>query len=324
MSTAATAASPRYYTRFTRAQSALHATLMITFLGLAATGLTPASVRQPCRSLCPRGGRIPGHPVFAQVVRGGINDRIPEPRRRHSASRRRQETVGTLKGPNSLVPNRKDVRDFLAYMKWFLFLGAWPTFLTWYTYWEKVDYWSVFWGMAIIGISGYAMWFAPTFARLVPGSWLNVALLVHGEREALLAVSFIFVNHFSTSTCGRTTSPWTSRFYGLPTEEDFKHQHLEEYQRLEASGALRRCARGCSAGFGEFMVACRRLGGDFHRDCIAHSDDMDAAEGLICDSARLGEANDRSKIPKTHQKRRHKHEDGFDDICLCRWFPCVS
>ena len=49
--------------------------------------------------------------------------------------------------------------------------------------------------MGIIGGSGLVLWFPVFFSRLLPGSWFNIALLVHGE-EALLAVGFIFTVHF--------------------------------------------------------------------------------------------------------------------------------
>ena len=64
-----------------------------------------------------------------------------------------------------------------------------------YTYWEKFDYWAVFWGMGIIGASGLFLWFPVFFSRFLPGWIFNVALLIHGE-EALLAVGFIFTMHF--------------------------------------------------------------------------------------------------------------------------------
>ena len=78
--------------------------------------------------------------------------------------------------------------------KWFFGRGPRPQFDR-YTYWEKFDYWGVFWGMAIIGGSGLMLWFPTFFSRFLPGWLLNVATIVHGE-EALLAVGFIFTIHF--------------------------------------------------------------------------------------------------------------------------------
>ena len=83
------------------------------------------------------------------------------------------------------------------------------------------------------------MWFAPFFARLLPGSFLNVALLIHGE-EALLAVSWIFVIHFFNEHLRPQNFPMDlTIFTGSQTEEEFRERHPEEYQRLEASGKLK-------------------------------------------------------------------------------------
>jgi cytochrome b subunit of formate dehydrogenase len=142
-----------------------------------------------------------------------------------------------LWGPNSLVPNLKDLRDLYAHMKYFLFLGPKPKFDR-YTYWEKLDYWGVFWGMAIIGFSGYAMWFAPAFARIIPGSWLNIALLIHGE-EALLAVSFIFVVHFFNEHLRPHNFPMdVTIFTGTQTAEEFADRHPLEYARVSDNQEL--------------------------------------------------------------------------------------
>ena len=64
-----------------------------------------------------------------------------------------------------------------------------------YTYWEKFDYWAVFWGMFIIGGSGLLLWFPFFFSSFLPGWIFNIATVIHGE-EALLAVGFIFTIHF--------------------------------------------------------------------------------------------------------------------------------
>ena len=97
-------------------------------------------------------------------------------------------------GPNSLVPNLKDGQDIVGMFKWFFGRGPRPQFDR-YTYWEKFDYWGVFWGMFIIGGSGFMLWFPTFFSRVLPGWVFNVAMIVHGE-EALLAVGFIFTIHF--------------------------------------------------------------------------------------------------------------------------------
>ena len=99
-----------------------------------------------------------------------------------------------LWGPGSMVPQPRDLHEMDGHFRWFVGLGPRPRFDR-YSYWEKFDYWAVFWGMGIIGTSGLMLWFPAFFARFVPGWIFNIALVVHGE-EALMAMVFIFTVHF--------------------------------------------------------------------------------------------------------------------------------
>jgi len=99
-----------------------------------------------------------------------------------------------LSGPNTMLPNRKDVRDAVGSFKWFLGRGPRPQYGRW-TYWEKFDYFAVFWGMFVIGSTGMMLWFPEFFTLVVPGWIINVATIIHSD-EALLAVGFIFTVHF--------------------------------------------------------------------------------------------------------------------------------
>ena len=74
----------------------------------------------------------------------------------------------TLFGPDSMVPTLQDWRDFVAHNKWFFGKGPKPQFDRW-TYWEKFDYFAVFWGVAIIGASGLIMWFPDLFHAVPAG-----------------------------------------------------------------------------------------------------------------------------------------------------------
>lgn len=97
-------------------------------------------------------------------------------------------------GPDSLVPNRKDFTDCRDMFRWFFGRGERPRFDRW-TYYEKFDYWAVFWGMMIIGGSGVVLAFPHVAGAYLEGWIFNVAILVHGE-EAFLAVLFLFTIHF--------------------------------------------------------------------------------------------------------------------------------
>ncbi|HUL92977.1 MAG TPA: cytochrome C [Burkholderiales bacterium] len=143
-------------------------------------------------------------------------------------------------GPTSLVPNWKDLWDMLAMFKWFFGKGPRPTFDRW-TYWEKFDYWAVFWGMAIIGGSGLMLAFKEATASVLPGWVFNVATLVHGE-EAILAAVFLFTVHFFNNHFrpDKLPPPDIVMFTGAVALEEYRREHPLEYQRLVESGELAR------------------------------------------------------------------------------------
>ncbi len=141
-------------------------------------------------------------------------------------------------GPNSLMPSWQDFKDFVAMFKWFFGQAPRPVFDRW-TYWEKFDYWAVFWGMAIIGGSGFMLWFPNVTASLLPGWAFNVATLIHGE-EAILAAVFLFTVHFFNNHFrpDKHPPPDIVMFTGTVPLEEFKREHTLEYNRLVASGEL--------------------------------------------------------------------------------------
>ena len=229
---------PRYYQRFSLPQRYLHGFLAVTFLGLAMTGLILRFSTAPWAAFLARavggfGAILFFHLFSAVVMTAAFLIHVANLVYRIVARRE----FSLLWGSSSLVPNLKDIQDFIAQMRWFFWRGPKPKFDR-YAYWDKVDYWAVFWGMGIIGFSGYAMWFAPFFARFIPGSWLNIALLIHGE-EAILAVGFIFTIHFFNTHLRPGNFPMDLViFNGRQSEEELKHRHPEEYKRLVESGEL--------------------------------------------------------------------------------------
>ena len=142
-----------------------------------------------------------------------------------------------LFGPDSMVPTFQDWHDFVAHNKWFFGKGGKPQFGRW-TYWEKFDYFAVFWGVAIIGFSGLIMWFPQFFANYMPGWIINVALIVHSD-EALLAAGFIFTIHFFNTHFRLEKFPMdTVIFSGRISKTEMLHERKRWYDQLLADGRL--------------------------------------------------------------------------------------
>ncbi|HUA98812.1 MAG TPA: hypothetical protein VMA34_10835 [Terracidiphilus sp.] len=231
-------AKERYYMRFTREQRYLHAVLFSTFLGLAGTGLPlrfseSMWARGMARAVGGFGAILFFHKLCAVVLTIAFLLHVREIFSRGVMHRER----GVFWGPTSMVANWKDVKDLFGHMRWFLGLGPKPRFER-YAYWEKFDYWAVFWGMVVIGFSGYAMWFAPFFARFLPGWALNAVLVIHSE-EGLLAILFIFSIHFVNTHLRPDSFPMDMViFTGVESEEEFKEKRPMEYERLKKQGKL--------------------------------------------------------------------------------------
>jgi cytochrome b subunit of formate dehydrogenase len=228
----------RFFQRFTRSQRTLHAVLFTTFLGLAATGL-PLRFSE---SIWARGlaGFVGGfgailfvHKFCALALTVAFLVHVKDLFTRAVA----RHEKGIFWGSTSMVANWKDLKDMVGHMRWMVGLGPKPKFER-YAYWEKFDYWAVFWGMIVIGFSGYAMWFAPFFARFLPGWALNAALVIHSE-EGLLAILFIFSIHFVNTHLRPDSFPMDMViFTGVESEDEFRHKRPLEYQRLLAEGKL--------------------------------------------------------------------------------------
>ncbi len=134
-------------------------------------------------------------------------------------------------GPESMVPWLKDFEDIYRSFNWFLGKGPRPQFDR-FTYWEKFDYWAVFWGVGMIGVSGLFLWFPEFFGRFFPGWVFNVATVIHSD-EALLAAGFIFTIHFFNTHLRPEKFPMDPViFTGRLTLPELQHERPLEYTRL--------------------------------------------------------------------------------------------
>ncbi len=140
-------------------------------------------------------------------------------------------------GPEGMMFNPRDGEEFIGTIKWFVGKGERPRYGRW-TYWEKFDYFAVFWGVGMIGLSGLILWFPEFFTRLLPGAFINVAGIIHSD-EALLATGFIFTIHFFNTHFRPDRFPMDPViFTGRMTLEEFKEDRPREYEQLVAEGRL--------------------------------------------------------------------------------------
>jgi cytochrome b subunit of formate dehydrogenase len=248
------------YVRFTVLNRTLHLTMMLSFIVLALTGLslkfsyTAWAVKL---SHWLGGFETAGlmHRIAAFVMFGTFGTHLVDILRVKRQERWSWREL--VLGPGSMMFTLQDVRDFIATVKWFIGLGPRPRYGRW-TYWEKFDYFAVFWGMFAIGFTGLMLWFPLFFTRFLPGSLLNVATIVHSD-EALLAVGFIFTIHFFNTHLRPEKFPMDSCiFTGQMTLEELKRDKPREYEQMVASGQLEKSLAAPQSA--RFIKVCRVFG----------------------------------------------------------------
>jgi cytochrome b subunit of formate dehydrogenase len=228
------------YQRFTRLNRLLHIVMILCFLSLASTGMTLKFSYTPWAGILSHlfgGFESAGyiHRFAAVIMIALFITHLVD------LYRRKKREFGSwsalLFGPDSMVFNKKDWRDLVGNFKWFLSKGPRPAYSRW-TYWEKFDYFAVFWGMIVIGSTGFMLWFPEFFTRLLPGWLINVATIIHSD-EALLATGFIFTVHFFNTHLRPEKFPMDLViFTGRMTLEEFKEDKPLEYEALVRNGEL--------------------------------------------------------------------------------------
>ena len=167
--------------------------------------------------------------------------------------RKRQDgktLLQVITGPDSIVFNKRDVKEVVQSIRWFFGLGPRPRYGR-YTYWEKFDYFAVFWGVLVIGSTGLMLWMPELFTRILPGWSVNVATIIHSD-EALLAVGFIFTIHFFNTHFRPDKFPIDPViFTGRMTVDELQHDKPDEYARLVAAGELEKHLIGPHPRLGE-------------------------------------------------------------------------
>jgi cytochrome b subunit of formate dehydrogenase len=233
----------RYFVRrFTPAQRYTHLFVIISFLSLALTGMMLKFSGMPWANFIANmlGGvktagvihRIAAVITFGYFIFHAVGLVIYKQKKNVSWRE-------LIFGWNSLMFNRKDLTDFIATIKWFWGRGPHPNYGRW-TYWEKFDYLAVFWGVAVIGLSGLMLWFPEFFTKFIPGSLINVATIIHSD-EALLAVGFIFTVHFFNTHLRPEAFPMdTVIFTGLVPFKEYKKDRPQAVVDLKKSGQLRK------------------------------------------------------------------------------------
>ncbi len=130
--------------------------------------------------------------------------------------------------PGDLLPTWQDVRDAGHMLQYLLFLRNDKPKFGRYNFEQKVTYWFIFFGVLIMGISGFIIWFPVQFTQFLPGGVVPAAKLAHST-ESIVAAIFVLVWHVYHVHLERTN---LSMFTGRVSEEEMRTFHEKEYERL--------------------------------------------------------------------------------------------
>ena len=228
------------FQRFTRLNRVLHILMIVSFISLALSGMTLkfsytgwAVILSHLLGGFESAGYI--HRFFAVVMVSVFVTHIID-----LTKMKKKEYKSWIKlifAPGSMMFNKKDLKDIIGTLKWFVGVGERPEYGRW-TYWEKFDYFAVFWGIFVIGSTGITLWFPELLTRILPGWAINVATIIHSD-EALLATGFIFTVHFFNTHLRPEKFPMDIVIFSgrIPLEE-FKIDRPAEYKELVESGKL--------------------------------------------------------------------------------------
>ncbi len=216
----------RYFQRFTLNQRLQHLTMIVTFIILAITGfpLKYADSEISQAIVEAMGGwemrahihHIAGF-VLAFLVLGLYHVVM------YLVVDRKKKKI---------LPTKKDFKDFWQHMKSLFGKAERPKYDR-FSWKEKFDYWAAFWGMCLMGVSGFIMMY-PDVAEQIFGSygWVEVAWIAHSE-ESLLALLAIAIWHMWNVHFTPKHVPMNKTWItGKLSEKQMKDEHPLEYDEI--------------------------------------------------------------------------------------------
>jgi formate dehydrogenase gamma subunit len=130
----------------------------------------------------------------------------------------------------TMMPGLQDVKDGLQAMGYNMGLVKSPPRMGRYNFGEKVEYWAVIWGTAIMVITGFMLWNPIATTKFLPGQVVPAAKAAHGAEAVLAALSIITWHAYHVHL------KWfnKSMFTGSLTHEQMEEEHALELEQIEA------------------------------------------------------------------------------------------
>jgi cytochrome b subunit of formate dehydrogenase len=137
-----------------------------------------------------------------------------------------------------MLPRYEDVKEAVLNVLYLAGVRAEGPRFDRFSYIEKVEYWALIWGSAVMITTGLMLWFENLTLRFFPLWAVDLLTLIH-YYEAWLATLAILIWHFYFVIFNPDVYPMNwSWITGKISEDMLRREHPCEYERLLESGQL--------------------------------------------------------------------------------------
>jgi formate dehydrogenase gamma subunit len=213
------------FRRWTASQRTEHWLMMITFTGLAITGLPQKwATAGWAESMIGAMGGIETVRVLHRIFATGL---MAVSIVHIISTAYRMYVLGRYP---SMLPRFRDVIDMFQKFAYNLGMRDKPPKMPRFNYEEKFEYWALVWGTLVMIITGFMLWNPIATTHFLPGEVIPAAKAAHGN-EAFLAVAAIIIWHMYNVHIRHFNR---SMFTGWIDRRTMEEEHALELEDLEA------------------------------------------------------------------------------------------
>lgn len=140
--------------------------------------------------------------------------------------------VFTRRSLLSMLLSRKDFRDAIDNLRYYVGYAESPPRFGRFDYRQKFEYWGLIFGALIMVLTGFILYFPIAVSRILPAELIPAAKVMHSA-EALLAFLIVLVWHMAGAHLTPESFPMdTSIFTGKIRKEKLRREHPIEYEDL--------------------------------------------------------------------------------------------
>jgi formate dehydrogenase subunit gamma len=141
-------------------------------------------------------------------------------------------TAASRRVPLSMVPTRRDFRDVVMSLRYYLRLSEEQPRFDRFDYREKFEYWGLIIGALVMSATGVLLLFPILVATYLPGELIPVAKVAHSN-EGLMAFLVVLTWHLYNAHLAPGAFPFNPTiFTGKISREHLLEHHALEYERL--------------------------------------------------------------------------------------------